>query len=202
MFLSRDDLSMDTYTLHTDEQLAVLLGEGNRGAFTEIYNRYKGILFVHAFRRLEDRAQAEDVLHDLFAALWAGRTELHIHSGNLGGYLYAAIRNRILKSYARDANAGLYISSIASAIDSGTATTDHRVRENQLRQHIEKEIALLPEKMREVFILSRTNHLSHKEIAGQLGLSEKTVKNHINHALKLLRKKLGVLRFIYLLMFY
>lgn len=193
---------MDSYAAYSDEQLTALLRDGHAEAFTEIYNRYKGILFVHAFKRLDDRFLAEDVLHDLFAAIWATRSELHIHSGNLSGYLYTAIRNRILNIYARSSTAECYLTSIADSMEKGVPDTDHRVRESQLRQLIEKEISLLPEKMKEVFILSRTQHLSHKEIAGQLGVSEKTVKNHINHALKQLRKKLGILRFIYFLIFY
>jgi RNA polymerase sigma-70 factor (ECF subfamily) len=65
---------------------------------------------------------------------------------------------------------------------------------------IEKEIADLPAKMREVFELSRKTFLSHKEIAGQLDLSEKTVRNQVNNALKVLRVKLGIFVFLLVLL--
>jgi len=61
---------------------------------------------------------------------------------------------------------------------------------------IEKEIACLPSKMRQVFELSRKANLSHKQIATQLDLSEKTVKNQVNNALKVLKLKLGSLMFL------
>jgi len=64
---------------------------------------------------------------------------------------------------------------------------------------IEQEIDALPEKMREVFRLSRDNGLSHKEIANQLSLSEYTVSNQITSALKVLRVKLGAFFFTLLL---
>ena len=62
---------------------------------------------------------------------------------------------------------------------------------------IEKEIAELPAKMREVFELSRKQHFSHKQIAEKLEISEQTVSKHVANALRILRVRLGV--FIYLL---
>jgi RNA polymerase sigma-70 factor (ECF subfamily) len=56
--------------------------------------------------------------------------------------------------------------------------------------------------MREVFELSRKQHLSHKEIAEQLGISEKTVKSQVNNALKILRVKLGIFAWIIVLLHY
>jgi RNA polymerase sigma-70 factor (ECF subfamily) len=72
-------------------------------------------------------------------------------------------------------------------------TADYLVREKELGQLIENEIVRLPEKMQEVFRMSRQSHLSHKEIAQGLGLSETTVKKHVNNALKVLRPKFGTL---------
>jgi RNA polymerase sigma-70 factor (ECF subfamily) len=67
---------------------------------------------------------------------------------------------------------------------------------------IEKEVAALPAKMRIVFELSRKANLTHREIAGQLDISEETVKKHIHHALKQLRVKLGILVYLYLSLHY
>jgi len=112
--------------------------------------------------------------------------------------LYAIVKNKILKVIAHQAVESKYIASLADFATTGECLTDHRVRENQLWAIIDKELATLPEKMRIVFELSRKNNLSHKEIAEQLGISEKTVKNQVNGALKVLRVKLGI--FVYLLL--
>ncbi|MNL67317.1 RNA polymerase sigma factor [compost metagenome] len=61
---------------------------------------------------------------------------------------------------------------------------------------IEKEIAALPQKMREVFELSRKQNLSHKEIAEQLGISEQTVSKQVTNALKILKTKLGLMLYL------
>ena len=181
----------------SDEHLVSLLKEGNRDAFAEIYNRYKGLLYVHAFNKLRDEAEAADIVHDLFAALWDKHETLEI-IGHLSGYLYTSTRNRIFKLIAKKSNAQTYITAIAKSINDGHCITDHRVRQNMLTEIIEKEIASLPTKMRIVFELSRKANLSHKEIAEQLDISEETVKSHITHALKQLRVKLGILLYLYL----
>jgi RNA polymerase sigma factor (sigma-70 family) len=66
-------------------------------------------------------------------------------------------------------------------------------------ESIQREIAALPGKMREVFQLSRDQELSHKEISNKLGISEQTVSKQISNALKILRKNLGVTAFVFFL---
>ena len=79
-----------------------------------------------------------------------------------------------------------------SFLDTAVPGTDFLVRENDLKALIEKEIHLLPPKMREVFILSRNKRMSHREIADVLAISEQTVSTHIKRALRVLRIRLGV----------
>lgn len=181
----------------SDVELVNLLSSGEREAFAEIYERYKGLLYIHAYKKLWNEDEAADVVHDLFAALWDKRAELEI-TGHLSGYLYTSVRNRILKLIAKKQNAATYLSSISRFTNEGNCITDHRVRENMLTEIIEKEIAALPPKMRQVFELSRKTGLSHREIAEQLDISEETVKKHIHHALKVLRVKLGIFVYLYL----
>lgn len=191
---------MREYSKYSDTELLVLLKQEDRAAFTEIYNRFKGILYVHACKRLKDNSEAEDAVHDLFARLWLNRETIQITSGNLGGYLYSTIRNLVLTTISRRAYAEKYFSGYPQDLTTENTITDYRVRENQLKEIIEKHVASLPRKMREVFELSRNAQLSHKEISEQLGISEKTVKSQINNALHILRSKLGAAAFIWMLM--
>jgi DNA-directed RNA polymerase specialized sigma24 family protein len=68
------------YTKNTDQELLTLITEGDRTAFGEVYERYKGVLFAHAFRRLNNQEEAEDIIHDLFAQLWNKRDALVIQT--------------------------------------------------------------------------------------------------------------------------
>jgi RNA polymerase sigma-70 factor (family 1) len=188
---------MHLYRNFSDQELMSLLKEGDRLAFTEIYDRYKGPLYIHAFNLLRDREEAKDILQQTFTVLWNGRHGFNLKS-YLSGYLYAAVRNKIFKLLAHKKVESKYMTALASFSEEGECITDHLVREHQLLAIIEKEIAELPEKMREIFELSRKTGLSHKEIAVRLNLSEKTVRNQINNALKILRGRLGLVVYLIL----
>lgn len=190
---------MGGYSRYTDLELLGLLKEDDRLAFTEIYNRYKGLLFVHAYKRLKNELEAEDAVHDLFARIWLNREQLSLTTDNFSGYLYATIRNHVLTTIARKGYADKYFTGHWEGFSAHHAETDYKVRESQLKEIIEKHVALLPNKMRIVFELSRNAQLSHKEIAEKLGISEKTVKSQINSALNIIRSKIGAAAFIWLL---
>ncbi|MNY46224.1 RNA polymerase sigma factor [compost metagenome] len=72
----------------------------------------------------------------------------------------------------------------------GEYITDNQLREKELIAVIEKEVSLLPTKMREMFEMSRNEGLSHKEIAEKLGVSDLTVKKQVSNAVKILKGKL------------
>lgn len=187
------------YSKLGDSDLQSLLMAGDRHAFTEIYNRYKGVLHQHALNMLKDRDEAKDVLQELFTSVWTNRESIQIQT-NLSGYLYKGVRNKVLNLIAHKQVENKYISSLEDFIAKGEFLTDHRVRERQLAELIEKEIDALPPKMREVFRLSRFSNLSHREIAEELSLSEQTVRTQVRNALRLLRVKLGLLTLLATLM--
>ncbi len=192
---------MTKYSKLSDLELTNLLKSDDQSAFTEIYERYKRLLFLHAYNKLRNQQEAEDVIHEIFSSLWSRRLSL-CFSGHLAGYLYTAVRNRILDHYSQQKKESFYIRSLQKFIDEGEAVTDYLARENEMKALIDREIGLLPKKMREVFELSRKAELSHKEIALKLDLSEQTVRKHVQHALKTLRVKLGLYMLIYLLINY
>jgi RNA polymerase sigma-70 factor (family 1) len=189
---------MSVYRNLTDEELALLLNESNRDAFGVLYSRYKGLLYVHAFRKVNDKDEAADVVHDLFADLWERRHSLSI-TGKVSAYLYTAVRYRVIKVIGRRIQNEKHIATTGRIAESSHCITDHLVREKMLMAIIEKEISALPRKMRQVFEMSRKAGLSHREIAERLDLSDETVRKHIQHALRTLRMKLGIVLYIYLL---
>jgi RNA polymerase sigma-70 factor (family 1) len=193
---------MTAMSKYSDRELIGLFKEGNHTAYTEIYTRYSGILYLHAYNKLRNREEVKDILQELFATLWNNREQLQAET-NLSGYLYQAIQNRIIKLYAYKKVRTNYVDAlkkIAEISENGNNSTDHLLRERQLAEIIEEEISALPEKMREVFILSRRNHMTHKMIADHLGIAETTVRAHVHHALRILRGKLTLAVFILLWM--
>jgi RNA polymerase sigma-70 factor (ECF subfamily) len=62
----------------------------------------------------------------------------------------------------------------------------------ELQHVIQSAVAQMPNKMREVYQLSRKHHLSHKEIAERLDISDETVKKHIQHALQIIKTAISL----------
>lgn len=182
---------MSTHSELSDYELTILLKDGDRLAFTEIYDRYFCLLHAHAFKWMRNREETKDIIHELFLTLWEKRETLSFEPG-LISYLLAAVRNRIFNALSHKRVESEYLTSLDNFISKSSCITDHLVREKQLKEQIENEIAAMPGKMREVFELSRKDNLSHKAIAGQLNISELTVRKHVQHALKILRYKLGI----------
>ncbi|MDR3693779.1 RNA polymerase sigma-70 factor [Mucilaginibacter sp.] len=176
----------------SDEALLQEFQAGNIQAFELLYNRYKGLLYVHAYKMLRDEDEAKDVVQELFAKLYTRAGTICLKT-TFSAYLYASVRNRILDIIAHTRIKTAYLASLGEFLDQGTPTTDQLMREKELAFQIEKEVSLLPEKMRLIFEMSRKSSLSHKEIAARLDISDKTVKKQINNAIKLIKVKLHLL---------
>ena len=184
------------YNSLSDLELVDLLKSGNPDAFAEIYERYFGPLYLHAYKRIKDKDEARDVVQELFSHLWSKRDTLEPRT-SFSNYLYTWVRNSILNIIAHKLVEEKYLSSLPVLSDDTESLTDHRVRERQLAAIIEKEIEALPPRMKAVFELSRKSNLSYKEIAEKLDLTEQSVRSHVKNALKILRMRLGVLIYLF-----
>jgi RNA polymerase sigma-70 factor (family 1) len=181
---------MIAYSTVSDQGLIALLKEGDKIALTEIYKRYQGLLYSHAYRRLPDREEVRDIIQELFVYLWNNRQRLYITT-SLSSYLYTSVRNRILNQYRNRKIRDNFAASLQEFIDQGENVVEEQLLEKELSLLVEKEISALPEQMRLVFEMSRKLEMSHNEIAKALNLSPHTVRNQVHNALRVLRIKLG-----------
>jgi len=181
--------SQSDYAKHNDRKLAALLQQGDEYAYTEIFERYKVLLYKHAYRLLGDEDEANDIISDLFLALWQKRESLNLQV-SLSAYLYGSIRNRIFDLMTHQKVIVRYLDSVKEFIAQGHYETDERIRAMELAAIIEREIAALPPKMREVFELSRSGEFSYKEIGEIMNITEGTVKQQVHNAVKTLRLKI------------
>lgn len=192
-------MQMNAYNSFTDLELTDLLKSGSQSAFTEIYDRYSGLLYVFACKTVKDEDLAEDLVQEVFIYLWDKRHTISFKS-SLSSYLYSALRYKFFDLIDKQKVRADYIQAFQLFIDKGEYQTDNYIIEKELTAIIDSEINNLPAKMREIFLLSRKENLGNKEIAERLDISEKTVKNQLSLALKTLRVKLGLLAFIFLLL--
>lgn len=180
---------MEDYLTLSDEQLVHLLKQEDRGAFTEIYNRYWQSLYRQAFWILGDEDDAIDVVHDIFTSLWNGAADTVVLS--LRAYLYRITRNYTLNIINKKKVRRHYLESLSAYMEAGHSSTEEGIAYNECDERIKEEIANLPLKMRDIFEKSRYLGLSHRAIAHELDVSEHTVKTTISRALKRLRSRLA-----------
>lgn len=179
----------------TDEQLVHLLKVGDVEAFNEIYARYWKLLLYIAGKRLDNIAEAEEAVQNIFTDLWARRSSLEIKR-SLKYYLAAAVQYQVMSILGRNAR----LVKMEEAGENPSALwADQRLHFQQLEEQLQQIVQALPERCRLVYQLSREEGLSNKAIAAHLGISEKTVENQLTKALARLRAGLGDKAYLLLL---
>lgn len=173
-----------------DETLFTSMVNNDIEAFDQLFNRYWEKLFKYASGILKDEVEAQDVVQEVFVSLWQRRAELQgIKSPS--SYLYGAIRFKSMAYIRNNLGKNNYFESLSHFFEEGRDVINEAFDAQELNDLIQTEIDKLPPKMKEVFKLSRMDQLSHKEIAEQLNISEKTVKKQIQLSLKYFRMVLA-----------
>jgi len=173
-----------TYHFFSDEELTKLICQQNDElAFSELYSRHVRILVHTAIRKTGARSTAEDLVQEVFFKFWLGRNKFDIQK-NAQAYLQGMLKYNILNYYYQEQKKQVF------SIDDVESPANDETREyldyNLLSELYEQSLLKLPEKCRQVFVLSRKG-FSLKEIALTLDISEKTVEAHISKALRILR---------------
>jgi RNA polymerase sigma-70 factor (ECF subfamily) len=140
-------------------------------------------LCLYALHYLGDTDMAEDVVQECFATLWE-KLEAGLAVANRRAYLYMTVRNRCLDQLRRK---GMQTESLKPYDTYGIIDDDDAQERSQIEARLWTAIDSLPEKCREVFLMSKRDGLKYEEIATELGISENTVRNQISKALKVLK---------------
>jgi RNA polymerase sigma-70 factor (family 1) len=176
------------YAAWTDEALVRALWNEDKQAFAEIYERYWELLLGVAYRKLNSREAAEEVVQDLFAALWLKRHAQDIHA--LKSYLLTAVKYRVIDVLKARIIQASYLEHSRVHVLAEDHSTEETVAADDLSVALLQSLMRLPEHTREVFRLSRLEHQTVPEIAVRLNISRKTVEYHLTRALKVLRVSL------------
>lgn len=182
-------LLMLFYTEKEDEDLLTLLKCNDALAFEELYNRYWKRLFVIAANRTVHPEDAEEIVQDIFTALWRRRQSLTLTS-ELAHYLAVSVKYRIIKMLDKYHHQQRYIDSLVLKGEVDDSTQEW-LAFDELREELAHYVKQLPTKCQLVFKLSREEGYSQKDIAETLQISEKTVEAHLGKAFKILRSKLA-----------
>ena len=173
----------------TDSFLLNLINEGNDAALAELYDRYWEAIFTYVIKVLKDEQEASDIVQETFIAIWQKRGDLS-DIQSLKAYLFSIARYKSLRSISLQLTQEKYKTSLLQYFRDYDHSPELNMIGSEMETFLESQIQRLPDRMREVFLLSRKEHLSYAEIAERLEISDKTVKKQIHNALKFLRSKL------------
>lgn len=182
--------SIKLYSSYDDRELTALLSNGDDLAFTEIYDRYWEKLFAIAFNRCNDLLDAEEIVQNVFFSIWKRRAQLDLQY-KLSTYLSVAVKYQVINVLGKKYHRQSHLQGL-STNEPMEESTELWLNEKELRGQIEKGITALPEKCRIVFLMSRNEGKSAKQIAKELGISQKTVEAHLGKALRDLRNSLNI----------
>lgn len=173
-----------------DKDLLKRINRRDEHAWREFFRSYYDSLFRHALRMLEDEKEAEDVVQELFIALWNNGISLG-EKDSLSGYLYRAVTNRCLNKIRDQKRMNEHSAKWKEEEDDEASETEFAsaVREEVMRRLLEL-IELLPEGRKAVLKMSMEG-MSGEEIARQLGISITTVKQQKYRAYRFLRDNMG-----------
>mgnify|MGYP002596923339 CR=1 FL=1 len=161
-------------------------GLGELMLFQELFERYFRSLVTYAYRYVNDWNVSEDIVQDVFMALWVNRNEIDFEEP-VKPYLYRATYNRSINHLN-----SVLVQRRVDHTDNLDELIYYEIlsynqHDNLLLKEIEEEISsfvkTLPEQRKKVFLLSREENMKNKEIAFLLNISEKTVEKHITKAL-------------------
>lgn len=172
---------------YSDEILLELVNSrDDRAAFTEIYHRYWQILLDAAYQRLKSREASEEVVQEIFVNFFLRRHEVEVKS-NLEAWLKTALKYKVYNVYRAQQQQQKHLEGIRRETQSSPLAPDEAMSIKELKERILSVTEKLPDKCREVFLLSKIEHLSQQEIALRLNISVSTVKKHITKAMRILK---------------
>ena len=179
---------MDDCTNKNESLLVHNLSKGNLLAFSTLFKEYSGRLYRFAFGYLKSEPEAEELVQEVFTIIWEKRADLKKEL-SFKSFLFTIAFNIIRKHFRTKAYLSEYLKTgIGADMD---IQTSQKITYDSLYQYITELVNKLPERRKEIFIKSRFEGLSIKEIAEELKISHKTVENQLTDALKFIRTNLN-----------
>ncbi len=146
------------------------------------------MLVAYANQYLRSPEDAREVVQDVFVGVWNNREHL-AYDDSLKPYLFTATRNRTLNHLRKRREKTVALDEVGEAAAAVKSEGEAQMEAEEMRALIFDEVNRLPERCRRIFLLSRQEALSYREIAERLDVSVKTVENQIAIALKRLRAR-------------
>jgi RNA polymerase sigma-70 factor (family 1) len=169
----------------SDTELLLQIKENDHASFDLLFDRYWERLYRAALARVGDDSVAQDIVQELFIKLWERRHKLTIQL-SLENYLLSAVRFSVI-SHFRSKNVNeVRLDDALQRVHLLEASINENAGYFELEKTLEEALSKMPDMLQKVYQL-RSENKAVKEIAGELGVAEQTVKNYISEVLRRLR---------------
>lgn len=165
------------------------LKKGDEKAYMFLLDHYHRRLHVYALSLINDHALAEDIVQNVFLKTWQFRMKLN-PKYTIQSFLYKSVYNEFINTYKKNQSMSQlhhkyyeYLNEIAEETDDNSLI--------RMMDIVNGEMEKLPSKCYQIFVLSKREGLTNREIAEHLKLSVKTVESQITKAFGILRDRLG-----------
>lgn len=171
-----------------EKYLIEAIRKGDYNSFEILFRTYYSVLCKYAYSYVKVHEVAEDIVSDIFVKLWERPDNLNIEK-SVKSYLFCSVRNRCLNFLTRTKQKMTETEpetlELINDLNNEMLQSDpmEKLLFNELHEKIKEAVDTLPHECARIFVLSRENEMSYKEIAQKLNLSENTVKVQIYRAL-------------------
>ena len=183
-------LAMQLDQQRDDAVLARRIKEGDHVAFRQFFDRYHGVLLAYLTKKGLDPEAAQDIVQNAFIKIWESREQID-PSKSLKSFLFRIGYTRTLNHFRDtakfDQGTDLNLRANESNVHQETAY-------NQVHDYLLKVVRKMPEKRKAVFELCFLQELTYREAAEALGVSIKTIENHMALALKTVRAAMAIIK--------
>jgi len=170
-----------------DSDLVGKLRAGDSSAFEALFEKYYARLYYFSLRYMKQREDAEEIVQDIFVKIWEHRDRLD-EMLSFSSYLFTIARNTIFNINRKTVNELAYYEYLKHFLELTHNKTENEIIYRDLKVKVDEIVDTFPKKRKKIFLLSREQGLSYKEIAEELSISEKTVEAHIYLALKTIKQ--------------
>ena len=172
-----------------DNILVEKLQKGDIESFDSIYNKYSGKLYAFGLKYLKSTDEAEELVQSVFLKVWENYRNLKKES-SFKSYLFTIAYNDMCKLFRKRNYQQKYIGDSIYENSESCVEMEDKIHFQSALDLVQKIIDKLPERQKTVFVKSRFEGKSTKEIAEEIGLTPGTVDNYISEALKFISRRL------------
>lgn len=173
----------------SDTEALLQMADGNVVAYRFLFDHHFSDLCNFLLIYLHSKELSEEIALEIFTYIWEERETLQIKS-TFKSFLFASAKNKAISQYRKEHKMVFTSLEAGESLMQEASGAEQFMENNELRELIDAAIQKLPEKSRQIYQLAREDNLSHKDIAERLGITPKTVENHVGIALRKLRESL------------